>query len=75
MQTFRLDQDQSERLMDQPKRVPNPCVGVCALDEHDLCIACRRSGLEIAYWSTYSDDKKRAVWALIREREANPRNP
>ena len=58
--------------MEVEKPIPNPCMGVCALDEDDLCIACRRSGLEIAYWSTYSNEKKREVWALIREREATP---
>lgn len=50
--------------------VPSPCVGVCALDEQDLCIACRRSGLEIADWGCMSDEEKRAVWTLIRRREA-----
>lgn len=50
--------------------VPSPCVGVCALDEQDLCIACHRSGLEIADWGCMSDEEKRAVWALIRRREA-----
>jgi predicted Fe-S protein YdhL (DUF1289 family) len=43
------------------------------LDEDDLCTACRRSGLEIADWGGMSDDEKRAVWALIRRREAGER--
>ncbi|WP_027852994.1 DUF1289 domain-containing protein [Marinobacterium litorale] len=50
--------------------VPSPCLGICMLDEHDLCTACRRSGLEIADWGAMSDEEKRAVWALIRRREA-----
>jgi len=49
--------------------VRSPCIGVCALDDEDLCIACRRSGLEIADWGGMNDDEKRAVWALIRRRE------
>lgn len=53
--------------------VPSPCVGVCALDDNDLCIACSRSGLEIADWGCMSDAEKRAVWALIRRREAGER--
>ena len=44
------------------KRVPNPCVGVCALDENDLCIACQRSGIEIAEWGVYTNDEKLEVW-------------
>lgn len=51
------------------KPVPNPCVGVCALDENDLCIACQRSGIEIAEWGVYSNEEKRAVWGKIRLRE------
>ncbi|WP_286236723.1 DUF1289 domain-containing protein [Neptuniibacter halophilus] len=49
--------------------VPNPCVGVCALDENDLCIACQRSGIEIAEWGVYSDEEKREVWRKIHLRE------
>ncbi|WP_417223453.1 DUF1289 domain-containing protein [Amphritea sp.] len=53
-----------------PRPIRSPCIGVCALDEKDLCIACRRSGMEIAEWGCLTDDEKRAVWALIRQREA-----
>lgn len=51
------------------KPVPSPCVGVCALDENDLCIACQRSGVEIAEWGVYSREEKVAVWEKIRLRE------
>jgi len=54
----------------QIKRIPSPCLGICQLDERDLCIACMRSGMEIAEWGMMNDDEKRAVWARIREREA-----
>ncbi|WP_432697442.1 DUF1289 domain-containing protein [Marinobacterium sp. YM272] len=53
--------------------VRSPCIGVCMLDNDDLCTACRRSGLEIADWGAMSDDEKRQVWALIRRREAGER--
>ncbi|KEA64954.1 hypothetical protein ADIMK_0656 [Marinobacterium lacunae] len=53
--------------------VRSPCVGICALDNDDLCVACHRSGLEIADWGAMSDDEKRAVWALIRRREQGER--
>ena len=56
------------------KPVPNPCLGICQLDERDLCIACMRSGMEIAEWGFFSEDEKRAVWARIREREAGGRD-
>ncbi|MFW1678733.1 DUF1289 domain-containing protein [Pontibacter sp. JAM-7] len=54
----------------QLKPVPNPCIGVCALDEHDLCIACRRSGIEIAEWGVYSNEQKRQVIRKVIKREA-----
>ncbi|WP_299180103.1 DUF1289 domain-containing protein [uncultured Neptuniibacter sp.] len=53
----------------EEKPVPNPCVGVCALDENDLCIACQRSGIEIAEWGVYSNEDKRQVWEKIKQRE------
>ena len=53
----------------QEKPIPSPCVGVCALDENDLCIACQRSGIEIAEWGVYSNAEKKAVWEKIKRRE------
>ncbi len=53
----------------EDKPVPSPCVGVCALDENDLCIACQRSGVEIAEWGVYSREEKLVVWEKIRLRE------
>jgi hypothetical protein len=50
--------------------VSSPCVGVCALDERDLCIACHRSGIEIAEWGVMSNDEKKAVLQRVRQREA-----
>lgn len=54
--------------------VRSPCIGVCALDEKDLCVACRRSGMEIAEWGVLSEDEKKSVWALIRQREEEDLN-
>lgn len=61
-------------MSDPSKPVPSPCLGICQLDERDLCIACLRSGMEIAEWGFFTDDEKRAVWARIRQREAGERN-
>ena len=41
--------------------VLSPCVGVCALDDNDVCIGCFRSGNEIREWSGYSNENKREV--------------
>jgi len=48
--------------------VKSPCVGLCCLDEKDLCIACRRSGMEIAQWGVYTNDEKREVLTLVEQR-------
>lgn len=58
-------------MTDQPSRpapVPSPCVGVCALDEDDLCIGCCRSGEEISRWGSLDDDGKRAILKNVEER-------
>jgi predicted Fe-S protein YdhL (DUF1289 family) len=50
-------------------RVPSPCVSVCAMDASSgLCTGCLRTIDEIAGWSRFSDDEKRAVWQRIGER-------
>lgn len=56
-------------MTEQLTPVRSPCTGVCALDEQDLCIACRRSGMEIAEWGVMNDAQKREVYSLIRQRE------
>lgn len=53
----------------KPKPVPNPCIGVCALDENDICTACHRHGIEIGEWGVLNDAQKRAVWEKIVRRE------
>ncbi len=49
--------------------VRSPCVGVCALDENDICIACHRTGVEIGEWGTYNNEEKIAIWKKIVLRE------
>jgi predicted Fe-S protein YdhL (DUF1289 family) len=35
-----------------------PCVGICRLDEHRLCVGCRRSMAEIAAWRSLPDAER-----------------
>lgn len=51
--------------------VHSPCVGVCALDDDDLCIGCLRSGSEISHWGRLDNDGKRAVLQAVAERLKN----
>lgn len=53
---------------EQKNLVRSPCMGVCALDEHDLCIACKRSGMEIAEWGVLTNEQRREVIKKIERR-------
>lgn len=48
--------------------VASPCVSICALDEHDICLGCQRSVDEIIRWSTLNDDERREVLQRCHER-------
>jgi len=51
--------------------VGSPCINVCRMnDELGLCEGCLRTLDEIARWSSFSDEEKRTVLALVAERRA-----
>jgi uncharacterized protein len=51
--------------------VPSPCISVCRMDASTgWCEGCLRTIDEIAGWSTFGDDAKRAVWDAIEVRHA-----
>lgn len=52
----------------QQVAVRSPCIGVCALDEQDLCTGCQRSGEEITLWGRMSDAQRREVLLLCEAR-------
>ena len=47
----------------------SPCVGVCALNNDDICVGCYRAGVEISGWGGMKEDEKRTVLEMIKERE------
>ena len=49
--------------------IVSPCVGICALNEKDICIGCYRTGLEISAWGEMDDDEKLSILELVRGRE------
>ena len=50
--------------------VPSPCVKVCVIDSASgLCRGCRRTLDEIARWSGFSPDQKRAVLTQLPARQ------
>lgn len=50
------------------KGVVSPCINICRMDANGLCEGCFRTLDEIACWSIYEDDEKRAVLAQLPER-------
>lgn len=51
--------------------VISPCVGVCALDDDDVCIGCFRSGHEISRWGYLDNQGKRDILRNVEERMKN----
>jgi predicted Fe-S protein YdhL (DUF1289 family) len=45
-----------------------PCVRVCCLDPHDVCVGCLRSLSEICAWSEASEAERMAILARCEER-------
>lgn len=51
--------------------VLSPCISVCRMDASTgWCEGCLRTIEEIAAWSSFGDDEKRAVWDAIEVRHA-----
>jgi predicted Fe-S protein YdhL (DUF1289 family) len=51
--------------------VPSPCINVCRMSpDTGLCEGCLRSIDEIAIWGNATNDAKRAIWKLIKQRRA-----
>lgn len=53
---------------EKPEVVLSPCVGVCALDDDDVCIGCLRSGQEITQWGYLDNEGKRAILRNVAAR-------
>ena len=56
---------------DEDGSVASPCISVCRMDASTgWCEGCLRTIDEIAGWSLFDDDAKRAVWDAIEIRHA-----
>ena len=52
--------------------VPSPCIAVCTIDDASgQCLGCQRTIDEIRDWPILSAEEKRAVLALLPERQAH----
>ena len=48
--------------------IPSPCKGICQVDNRGYCLGCLRSRDERFRWLKMSDDEKRKVLKLCRQR-------
>jgi len=47
----------------------SPCINVCKLNHHDICVGCFRTLEEIGKWSKSSDEEKIAINELVDRRK------
>ncbi|MBT5489504.1 MAG: DUF1289 domain-containing protein [Halieaceae bacterium] len=55
-------------MSDSGKPIKSPCIEVCALDDHNVCIGCYRTADEIIDWFAASDDRKRDILVAVQRR-------
>ncbi len=44
-----------------PEPVESPCIGVCTLDSHAICVGCLRSADEITRWAVMDSAERDAI--------------
>ncbi len=49
--------------------VISPCISICKLDKHDICVGCYRSVDEIRNWYTLENDEKIKILEEIEKRK------
>ncbi|MCM2292945.1 DUF1289 domain-containing protein [Allorhizobium sp. BGMRC 0089] len=61
-----------EKSLESPE---SPCTGICTLDAKGaFCLGCRRTLSEIAGWSGFSAEERRAVISRLASRGAREGN-
>lgn len=49
--------------------VESPCVGICSLDEQDICSGCYRNVQEIIDWMSMDNAQREDVLRKCKERD------
>ena len=57
-------------MSDTAQPIKSPCIEVCALDDHNVCVGCYRTADEIIDWFSASDDRKRDILEALKRRRA-----
>ena len=48
--------------------IKSPCIEVCALEDHNVCIGCYRTADVIIDWFAASDERKRVILEAVHRR-------
>jgi len=51
-------------------KISSPCVNICKLDSHDVCLGCWRTRSEIARWTQMSEWERISIMAALPDRSA-----
>ncbi len=51
--------------------VRSPCISICKLDKHNICVGCFRSVNEIRNWYTLDNDGKKKILENVEQRKVN----
>jgi predicted Fe-S protein YdhL (DUF1289 family) len=51
--------------------VPSPCISLCRLDEHKVCLGCFRHVEDIREWRAADDQRRRVIVAQAEQRKAS----
>ena len=52
--------------------VPSPCISLCRLDEHKVCLGCHRHVEDIREWRSADDQRRRVIVAQAERRKVGP---
>ena len=63
--------DPFEQAHSEPDFVASPCIQICVMDQQSgLCVGCKRTLEEIAFWSRLTNDVRRGVIEECQKRSA-----
>ncbi|HEX3627729.1 MAG TPA: DUF1289 domain-containing protein [Verrucomicrobiae bacterium] len=48
----------------------SPCINVCKLDSHGVCMGCHRTGNEIARWTQMTEDERWRIISMLAGRRS-----
>ena len=53
--------------------IESPCVNICQLDDHGVCLGCFRTLDEIARWQRMTENERSTIMAALAGRKPEPK--